>query len=576
MDTAKSPTQAAERLLKQSAAAGDPASRVEAIRAARQRWEGGKDVNKTRKPTFKNWSGYTINSIYTPQDAAHVDPLDNIGLPGEYPFTRGVHASMYRSRPWTIRIFSGFATSTETNERYHILLKNGQAGLSVAFDMPTLMGLDSDHPRSLGEVGHCGVAIDTLADMEALFQGIPLDKVSCSMTINGPAAVLLAMYLAVAEKQGVPYSQLRGTLQNDILKEYIAQKEWLFPPKPSVNLVVDTVEFCTQHVPQWNSISISGYHIREAGATALQELAFTLADGMSYVEHCIARGLKVDDFAPRFSFFFDCHNNFFEEIAKFRAARQIWARVMREKYGATNPNSWKLRFHTQTAGVSLMAQQPENNIVRTAYQAMAAVLGGTQSLHTNAMDETLALPSEKAALIALRTQQMLMLETGVCDVVDPLAGSYFVENMTQWMVDKCFEYFDRIEKEGGVLGGIDSGFFQRELAASAFEYQQALDRKEEIIVGVNEFVKENEVIDIPILKIGKEAEINQVASVKAVRARRDEAAVQASLVALEKDARDGKNLMPALIASVKTYASLGEICALLKGVFGEYREPIFI
>ena len=442
--------------------------------------------------------------------------------------------------------------------------------------MPTLMGYDSDHPRSLGEVGKCGVAIDTLADMEILFEGIPLDKVSTSMTINGPAAILLAMYLAVADKQGVPYSQVRGTLQNDILKEYIAQKEWLFPPKPSVELVVDTIEFCTHHVPQWNTVSISGYHIREAGATALQELAFTLADGMAYVEASMARGLQVDEFAPRLSFFFDCHNNFFEEIAKFRAARQIWARVMREKYGAKDPRSWKLRFHTQTAGVSLTAQQPENNIVRTAYQAMAAVLGGTQSLHTNAMDETLALPSEKAALIALRTQQILMGETGVSDVVDPLAGSYFVEHFTQWMVDQCFELFARIDKEGGVLAGIDSGFFQKELARSAFDYQQAVERRDEIIVGVNEHVMANEKIDIPILKIGREAEAAQVAALKQVRAGRDEAAVQAQLQRLEEAARQGKNLMPFLIDAVKVYASVGEISQLLKGVFGEYREPVFI
>ena len=576
MDTAKSPAQAAaERILKQNVG-GDDLSRTEAVRQARQRWEGGLEKVKVRKESFKNWSGYTIQPIYTPQDVEHIDPLSSIGLPGEFPYTRGVHNSMYRSRPWTVRIFSGFATARDTNERYHVLLKNGQDGLSVAFDMPTLMGLDSDHPRCLGEVGKCGVAVDTLADMETLFDGIPLDKVSTSMTINGPAAVLLAMYFALAEKQGVALDQLRGTLQNDILKEYIAQKEWLFPPKPSVNLVVDTVEFCTQHVPQWNSISISGYHIREAGATALQELAFTLADGMCYVEHCVARGLQVDDFAPRLSFFFDCHNNFFEEVAKFRAARQIWAKLMREKYGAKNPLSWKLRFHTQTAGVSLMAQQPENNIVRTAYQAMAAVLGGTQSLHTNAMDETLALPSEKAALIALRTQQMLMHETGVCDVVDPLAGSYFVENLTQWMVDKCLAYFERIEKEGGVLAGIESGFFQRELASSAFDYQQAVDSKDELIVGVNEFVLENEKIDIPILKIGKEAEISQVQNLREVKAKRDAQAVESSLAELKEAARQGKNLMPALIACVKTYATVGEISDVLKVVFGEYREPIFI
>ncbi len=552
------------------------AEREAAIRAARSKWEGSQAKTRTRKAEFKNWSGYKVAPLYTYQDIEQIDPLKQVGLPGEFPYTRGVHNSMYRSKPWTIRIFSGFATADDTNARYHMLLKNGQDGLSVAFDMPTLMGLDSDHPRCLGEVGKCGVAVDTLADMETLFQGIPLDKVSTSMTINGPAAIVLAMYFAVAEKQGVGLDKLRGTLQNDILKEYIAQKEWLFPPKPSVNLVVDTIEFCTKHVPQWNTVSISGYHIREAGATALQELAFTLADGMTYVEHCVARGMDVDDFAPRLSFFFDCHNNFFEEIAKFRAARQIWATVMRDKYGAKNPLSWKLRFHTQTAGVSLMAQQPENNIIRTAYQALAAVLGGTQSLHTNAMDETLCLPSEKAAVIALRTQQILMLETGTTDVVDPLAGSYYVEHMTQWMVDKCFEYFEKIEKEGGVLAGIDSGFFQRELAHSAFEYQQAVDSKEEIIVGVNEFVHENEVIDIPILKIGKESEDKQLADLKAVKARRNQAEVDKGLEAVKLAAERGDNLMPTLIAAVKTYATVGEISLVLQGVLGEYREPVFI
>lgn len=575
METFSNPAQAAQRLVQQKSDL-DHSERLKALREARHSWEQRNQGSKTRKAEFKTWSGYTIKPLYTPDEVAHIDPAEGVGLPGEYPYTRGVHETMYRSKPWTVRIFSGFATPRDTNERYHMLLKNGQNGLSVAFDMPTLMGYDSDHPRSLGEVGKCGVAIDTLADMEILFEGIPLDKVSTSMTINGPAAILLAMYLAVADKQGVPYSQVRGTLQNDILKEYIAQKEWLFPPKPSVELVVDTIEFCTHHVPQWNTVSISGYHIREAGATALQELAFTLADGMAYVEASMARGLQVDEFAPRLSFFFDCHNNFFEEIAKFRAARQIWARVMREKYGAKDPRSWKLRFHTQTAGVSLTAQQPENNIVRTAYQAMAAVLGGTQSLHTNAMDETLALPSEKAALIALRTQQILMGETGVSDVVDPLAGSYFVEHFTQWMVDQCFELFARIDKEGGVLAGIDSGFFQKELARSAFDYQQAVERRDEIIVGVNEHVMANEKIDIPILKIGREAEAAQVAALKQVRAGRDEAAVQAQLQRLEEAARQGKNLMPFLIDAVKVYASVGDISQLLKGVFGEYREPVFI
>jgi len=528
-------------------------------------------MKKTRKAEFKNWSGYTIKELYTAADA-------NPGAekPGEYPYTRGVHETMYRTKPWTMRLFSGFATPKDTNERYHVLLKNGQAGLSVAFDMPTLMGYDSDHPRSLGEVGKCGVAVDTLADMEIIFDGIPLDKVSTSMTINGPAAILLAMYFAVAEKQGVPFDQIRGTLQNDILKEYIAQKEWICPPKPSVELVVDTVEYCTKHVPQWNTISISGYHIREAGATALQELAFTLADGFAYVDACLARGLKIDDFAPRLSHFFDCHNNFFEEIAKFRAARRIYAKVMKEKYGAKDPRSWKLRFHTQTAGVSLTAQQPENNIVRTAYQALAAVLGGTQSLHTNAMDETLALPSEKAALIAMRTQQILAHETGVADVVDPFAGSYFIEHMTDWMEKECFAYFDQIEKEGGVLAGIESGYFQKEIARSAFHYQQAVETKDEIIVGINEFVMPDQKIEIPVLKIGREVEDRQKKSLAEVRARRDQSQVDKALQQLRKAAENKENMMPHLVEAVKTYATLGEMCEVLKAVHGEYREPVYV
>ena len=551
--------------------------RLEAIRKARAEWkEQNVDGAKLRKKEFKNGSGYVTGELYGPTDSDHRDYVEEVGLPGEYPYRRGVHATMHRSRLWTMRLFAGFATPVETNQRFRKLLSEGQGGLSVAFDMPTLMGYDSDHPRSLGEVGKCGVAVDTLADMEVLFDQIPLDKVSTSMTINGPAAVLLAMYLVVAEKQGVDWKLVRGTLQNDILKEYIAQKEFLYPPEPSMKLVVDTVEFCTQRVPQWNTISISGYHIREAGATALQELAFTLYDGISYVRACIERGMDVDSFAPRLSFFFDCHNNFFEEIAKFRAARVIWARVMKEWFDAKDPRSWKLRFHTQTAGVSLTAQQPENNIVRTAYQAMAAALGGTQSLHTNAMDETWALPTEKSAEIALRTQQVLAFETGVADVVDPLAGSYYVEHQTDWMIEKCFEYFDKIEKEGGIYKGIESGFFQRELARSAYDYAQKLETQEEIIVGVNKFQNEDEQLEIPILKIGRDAEQKQVDSLKKVKAERDQARVDSSLEALKKSAEADRNVMPELIDCCRAYATVGEMSEVLRTVYGEYKEPAFI
>jgi methylmalonyl-CoA mutase N-terminal domain/subunit len=555
----------------------NPNDAMDGIRKNRARWEAEQLTGaRTRKSEFRNGSGYNHRALYDPCDAAERDFNAEVGLPGEYPFRRGVHATLYRSQHWTMRLFSGFATPHETNERYHKLLAGGQGGLSVAFDMPTLMGYDSDHPRSLGEVGKCGVAVDTLADMEILFQGIPLDKVSTSMTINGPAAVLLAMYLVVAEKQGVPWSKVRGTLQNDILKEYHAQKEFLFPPKPAMKVVVDTVEFCTKEVPQWNTISISGYHIREAGATALQELAFTLYDGISYVRACIERGMEVDSFAPRLSFFFDAHNNFFEEICKFRAARVIWARVMKEWFGAKDPRSWKLRFHTQTAGVSLTAQQPENNIVRTAYQAMAAVLGGTQSLHTNAMDETWALPTEKSAEIALRTQQILAFETGVADVVDPLAGSYFVEDLTDWMITECFAYFDKIEAEGGIYKGIESGFFQKELARSAYDYAQQLERGEEIIVGVNKFQNPHEKLEIPILKIGRDAEERQCQALAEVKKRRDPSAVSDALERLRQAAENDRNIMPELLEACRVYATIGEMVEVMKAVYGEYREPSFL
>ncbi|WP_088553258.1 methylmalonyl-CoA mutase family protein [Calderihabitans maritimus] len=532
--------------------------------------------SKERDVEFNSVSGEPIKELFTPADIEGLDYLRDLGFPGEYPFTRGVQPNMYRGRLWTMRQFAGFGTARESNQRYKFLLENGQTGLSVAFDMPTLMGYDSDHPFSEGEVGRCGVAIDSLADMEILFDGIPLDKVSTSMTINGPAAILWAMYIAAAEKQGVSSDKLRGTIQNDILKEYIAQKSWIFPPEPSMRIITDIFAFGAEHVPQWNTISISGYHIREAGATAVQELAFTLADGFAYVEAGIKAGLDVDKFAPRLSFFFNSHIDFFEEIAKYRAARRIWARYMKEKYGAKNPRSWLLRFHTQTAGCSLTAQQPENNIVRTAFEALAAVLGGTQSLHTNSMDEVLALPTEKAVEIALRTQQIIAYETGVTNTIDPLAGSYYVEYLTNYMEEKAEEYFRKIEELGGVLKAIEKGFFQKEIADAAYQYQKALEKKERILVGVNEFVKENETLDIEILKIDPKLEEEQIARVRKLRESRDNVAVREKLDALEKAARGNDNLMPYILDAVRVYATLGEIVQTLKNVFGEYREqPIF-
>ncbi|MDH4157551.1 MAG: methylmalonyl-CoA mutase family protein, partial [candidate division Zixibacteria bacterium] len=496
----------------------------------------------------------------------------NIGLPGEFPYTRGVHHTMYRTRMWTMRQFAGMGTPRQTNERFKYILQEGGTGLSTAFDLPTLMGYDSDHVRSLGEVGKCGVAVDTLADMEIIFSGIDLAKVSTSMTINSTASVLLAMYLAVAEKQGVPFDKLRGTLQNDILKEYIAQKEFIYPPRPSIRLITDMMDYCTKHVPQWNTISISGYHIREAGATAVQELAFTLADGFCYIESAIAAGQNVDDFAPRLSYFFNAHSDFFEEIAKYRAARRIYARHMRDKYGAKDPRSWLCRFHTQTAGCSLTAQQPENNIIRVAIQALSGVLGGTQSLHTNSMDETLALPSEKAVTIALRTQQIIAYETGVANTVDPLAGSYFVESLTDRMETETEKYFEEIERRGGVLACIEDGFFQRELAKSAYRYQREIEKKERIQVGVNEFVMENEGIEIPVLRIDPEIEREQVAFLKKVKAERDNGAVQASLAKLKDTAQGKGNTFEAILECARVYASLGEISDELREVWGEYVE----
>ena len=518
-------------------------------------------------------SGVPLQALYTPDDLEGWSYDEKLGYPGEFPYTRGVYPSMYRGQPWTIRQFAGYGTADETNRRYKFLLAQGQKGLSVAFDMPTLMGYDSDDPLGAGEVGHCGVAIDSLEDMETLFSGIRLDQITTSMTINSPAAILYAMYIAVGEKEGVSLAQLGGTLQNDILKEYIAQKEYIFPPEPSMRLVVDTIVFAARHMPRWNAVSISGYHIREAGSTATQELAFTLADGMAYVEASIEAGLKVDEFAPRLSFFFDSHIDFFEEIAKFRAARRLWARIMRDKYGARDPKSWMLRFHTQTAGVSLTRQQVENNITRTAYEAMAAVLGGTNSLHTNSMDEVLALPTERAAQIALRTQQVLAHETGVTNTIDPLGGSYFIEQLTDEMERGAQRYFDQIDEQGGVLRCIENGFFQREIADAAFEFERKLEANERIIVGVNAY-KDGEGGEVPTLRIGPDTEQGQVRRVKAVRARRDDTSVASRLEELKTAARGTENLMPHLLNCVKAYATEGEIMAALKEVFGVYREPI--
>ena len=512
-------------------------------------------------------SGIPLKPLYTKDDL----PARADELPGQFPYTRGIHPGGYRGRLWTMRQFSGFATAEETNRRYKYLLANGQTGLSVAFDMPTLMGQDSDAPTSRGEIGHCGVAIDSLADMETLFDGIPLGEITTSMTINSPAAILLCMYIAVAEEQGVPASVLGGTLQNDILKEFIAQKEFIFPPAPSMRLVVDSIEYCAKEVPKWNTISISGYHIREAGSTAAQELAFTLADGMAYVDACIERGMRIDDFAPRLSFFFDAHIDFFEEIAKFRAARRIWARWMRERYAAQDERSWKLRFHTQTAGVSLTAQQPELNIARTAIEALAAVLGGTQSLHTNAMDEVLALPTDKSARIALRTQQLLAYESGVANTVDPLGGSYFIEALTDEMELQAERYFKQIEDIGGVIPAIEASFFQKEIADSAFRYQSELEQKRRIMIGVNDFTVDEEV-PIDILRIDPRLESEQVARVREVRRKRDQARCSNALTSLRKAAAGKDNLMPYILEAVRAYATEGEIMNTLIEVFGIYTE----
>jgi methylmalonyl-CoA mutase, N-terminal domain len=519
-------------------------------------------------------SGLENEPLYTPE-TVEIDYDRDLGYPGVHPFTRGVYPSMYRGRLWTMRQFAGFGTAEETNERFRYLLDHGQTGLSTAFDMPTLMGYDSDHPRSLGEVGREGVAIDSLADMETLFEGIPLAEVSTSMTINAPAAMLLAFYACVGEQQGVSPAELRGTIQTDILKEYIAQKEWIFPPEPSMRLVTDMVEFCAREMPKWHPISISGYHIREAGSNAIQELAFTLADGFAYVDAAIERGLDVDDFAPRLSFFFNAHIDFFEEIAKYRAARRIWARELREKYGAKNPRSWLMRFHTQTAGVSLTAQQPEVNIVRTALEAMAAVLGGTQSLHTNSFDEALALPTEDAVRIALRTQQVIAHETGAVNTIDPLGGSYYLEDLTNRLEAEAYDYFERIAKLGGVVPAIEQNFFQREIADASFRYQHEVEQKQRIVVGVNRYELEDEPA-VEILRIDPALEDKQIERVRELRGRRDSAAVESALSRLKQAPGAGENLMPPLIEASKAYATLGEMCDALRDVWGTWTEtPVF-
>ncbi len=533
------------------------------------------DKAPERQESFITTSSRPIRRLYTPLDVQDTDYLRDIGFPGEYPYTRGVHPTMHRGRLWTMRMFAGFGTAEETNARYKYLLEHGETGLSVAFDMPTLYGYDTDDPEAEGEFGKCGVAVSSLADMEILFDGIPVDTVTTSMTINSPAAVIWAMYIAAAERRGIPMHVLGGTIQNDILKEFIAQKEFIFPPEPSMRLVVDTFEFGAKHLPRWNTISISGYHIREAGATAAQELAFTLADGLEYVRWGIARGLDVDEFAPRLSFFFNSHNDFFEEIAKFRAARRIWAHEMRHTFGAKNPRSWWLRFHTQTAGCSLTAQQPENNVVRTAIQALAAVLGGTQSLHTNSMDEALALPSEYAVRVALRTQQIIAHESGVTNTVDPLGGSYFVEALTDEMEANAREYFRRIEALGGVIPAIQKGFFQREIAESASRYQHEIETRRRIVVGVNEYTTD-EPLRIPLLQMDPEGERRQRARLARVRAERDNDEVQRCLAALRHAAEGTANLMPFILDAVRAYATLGEICRVFRDVFGEYREPVFM
>lgn len=550
-------------------------SKSESLKIKKKIWQKSIESSTHREYNFDTLSGEPLDVLYYP---THLDEkyIKQLGFPGEYPYTRGIHPNLYRGKLWTMRQFSGFGTPQKTNERFHFLLKQGQTGLSVAYDMPTLMGYDPDHTISEGEVGKCGVNVASMRDMEKLFDGIDLSKISVSQTINGPAVILLGFFIALAEKQMVPLNKLTGTLQNDILKEFIAQKEWIFPPEPSMRIITDMMEFCAKYMPKFNTISISGYHIREAGSTAAQELAFTLADGFTYVEYAVKAGMDIDSFAPRLSFFFNSHLDFFEEIAKFRAARRIWAKRMKNKYNAKNPRSWKLRFHTQTAGCSLTAQQPEVNIARTAFQALAGVLGGTQSLHTNAMDETLALPSEKSAEIALRTQQLLAYETGVPNVVDPLGGGWFIESLTDRMEASAEKYFLQIDEIGGVIPAIEQGFFQGEIAKAASEYQAKVDQKQRIVVGVNEFVKKDEKIEIPILKLGEESEINQIKAIEELRKKRDNQTVNDALAEIRDACLNGRNIMEPIIHAAKVYATLGEIVQEMKDVFGEWQETTVI
>jgi methylmalonyl-CoA mutase N-terminal domain/subunit len=555
--------------------------KVEEIKRERERWEKTTLPNWIRqcpecKSEFRNHSGMLIKRVYTPEDIEDLDYMRDLGFPGKYPFTRGLHATMYRGRLWTMRMFAGYGTAEQTNQRFKYLLKEGETGLSTAFDYPTIMGYDSDHPMARGEVGVCGVAISSLQDMEVLFNGIPLDKVTTSMTINGPAPILLAMYIAVGDKQGVPREKLGGTTQNDNLKEFFAQKLCIFPPKPSVKLTTDVIEYCARHLPKWNPVSISGYHIREAGATALQELAFTLYDGIAYVESTLERGLKVDDFAHRLSFFFASHNDFFEEIAKFRAARRLWARIMKERFHAKNPRSMWMRMHVQTSGCTLTAQQPLNNIVRTTIQALAAVLGGTQSLHTNSFDEALCLPTEEAVRVALRTQQIIAYESGVTNTVDPLGGSYYVETLTKEMEEKAMEYIQKIDDMGGAVAAIEKGFFQKEIADSAYRYQREIDEKKRILVGVNEFTIEEEECPIELLRIDPKVEKEQIERLQKLKRERDNRKVKEILEKLHYAAEKEENLMPTIIEAVKAYATLGEITDVLRKVYGEYKELIVI
>jgi len=552
---------------------------MERIKEAKDKYDGrvAKVLQKMpeRKADFANTSGIPINRVYTPLDMEGFDYLKQLGMPGQYPYTRAVQPTAYRGRFWTMRQYAGFASADETNERYHFLLKSGQTGLSVAFDLPTQIGYDSDHPLAQGEVGKVGVCIDSLWDMERLFQGIPLDQVSTSMTINSPCAILMAMYLAVAEKQGVPFDKLRGTVQNDILKEYPARGTYIFAPRPSMRLITDIFAYCTQEVPQWNTISISGYHIREAGSTAVQEVAFTLANGIAYVEAAIAAGMKVDEFGPRLSFFFNSHSDFLEEVAKFRAARRLWAKIMKERFNAQDPRSLMLRFHTQTAGCSLTAQQPLNNIMRVAFQAMSAVLGGTQSLHTNSYDEALALPSELAVQVALRSQQVVAFETNVCDTVDPLAGSYYIEKLTDEVEGRAQEYIDQIDRMGGAVAAIEKGFIQKEIGASAYRFQREIEKGERIIVGLNRFQTHEDKLT-GLLKVDPEVGAKQVARLQELKNTRDNAAVKQALAELKAAAEGTDNLMPPILKAVKALATLGEVCDTLRGVFGEYEAPALI